>query len=56
MINKILRWLAEKELISLKLIKDNKTCYCPLCLSDIEDIAGDSTLQCPTCGAKIQDS
>ncbi len=54
MINNILRWLAEKNLIRLKIIKDNKTCYCPLCLSDIEDVVRGSTFQCPTCGAKIQ--
>lgn len=51
--NRILRWLSNKNIVKLKIIKDNKMSYCPLCLSDIKETVRGTVTKCPTCGAKI---
>lgn len=53
MLNKILRWLARKDFIKLKIIVDNKLCYCPLCLSDVEVKSEDPSTTCRSCAAKL---
>lgn len=53
MINRIKRWLSKKGLIKLKVIEGNNRFYCPLCLSDIEKVAGGSTIRCQKCNTKI---
>lgn len=53
MLKKILKWLSDRNVIKLKIIKENTSTYCPLCLSDIEICIGKDIERCPVCDTKL---
>jgi hypothetical protein len=50
MLNNIKKWLADRGIIKLKAIGTPDDYYCPLCLSDMKEKPGESTITCSTCG------
>jgi predicted amidophosphoribosyltransferase len=53
MLNKIFKWLANRNFIRLRTIDNSELSYCPLCLSDVKKKPGEPVNICSTCGVKL---
>lgn len=53
MVKRIIKWLADKGLIKLKIVIYNNKGYCPYCISDLEIPKDKSVVFCQSCKTKV---